>query len=436
MRIIHIVPGSGGGFYCQNCLRDLALVRALRRLGHDALVVPLYLPLFEAAPDPVPTAPVFFGAVNLYLRERLPWLRRAPAWVGRLLDAMPVLRYAARRARNTRARGLEELTLSMLRGEGGRQAAELDHLIRWLAGDGRPDLVHLSNGLLLGLAPRIRRDVGVPVLCTLQDEDQWIEPMRAPYRDQVWAALRDQARHIDRFVAVSGWYRNAMARRLEVPGETMPVVYVGLEPAGYEEAPMDFQPPVIGYLSRLCESLGFGILVDAFIRLHQEPRFRDLRLQATGGYTRDDRPFLRRIRRRLARHGLRNQVTLWPAFDLPQRQAFLRSLSVLSVPAPRGEAFGMFQIEALACGVPLVMPEAGAFPEIVRLTGGGLTCAAGDADSLAAALARLLDAPEHARALGRAGRAVVAERFTADRMARDMAVLYEQLAARSPEPHA
>jgi hypothetical protein len=42
MRIVQICPGSGDAFYCENCLRDAALVRALRTLGHDVVMVPLY----------------------------------------------------------------------------------------------------------------------------------------------------------------------------------------------------------------------------------------------------------------------------------------------------------------------------------------------------------------------------------------------------------
>jgi glycosyltransferase involved in cell wall biosynthesis len=421
MRILHIVPGSGGGFYCQNCLRDLALARALRRQGHDAIIVPLYLPMLDAETAAAPAGPVFFGAVNLYLRERLPWLRRAPAWIGRALNAAPVLRYAARKAGSTRARGLEELTLSMLRGEDGRQAAELQQLVDWLAREGRPDVVHLSNALLLGLARRVRREVGAPVVCSLQDEDQWIDPMQETYRERVWDAMREQAVHVARFLPVSHWYGERMRARLGIEAARLSVVYLGLDWDGYADSSAAPDAPVLGYLSRLCESLGFGLLAEAFIRLHREPRFRHLRLCATGGQTGDDRAFLARVWRDLDRHGLRDHVDIWPAFDLPRRQAFLRSLSLLSVPAPRGEAFGLFQLEALACGVPLVLPAAGAFPELLAATGGGITCAPDDVGSLATALARLLDDPEHARALGRAGQAAVRRRFTAERMAADLA---------------
>jgi len=78
MKIVHIVPGSGGTFYCQNCLRDNALVKALRAQGHDVVMVPLYLPMFADEPGISGEAPVFYGAISLYLRQRLPFCESLP----------------------------------------------------------------------------------------------------------------------------------------------------------------------------------------------------------------------------------------------------------------------------------------------------------------------------------------------------------------------
>jgi len=165
MKAVYIVPGSGGGFYCQNCLRDGALVQALRARGHDVILVPMYLPLFLDEADSATGVPVFYGAVSVYLKEKIPLLRRLPAGLLRWLDSRPMLEMAARRAGSTEAAGLEGLTLSVLRGEEGRQARELTELVDWLAAEVRPNVVHLSNGLLVGLAREIRQRLGAPVVC-------------------------------------------------------------------------------------------------------------------------------------------------------------------------------------------------------------------------------------------------------------------------------
>jgi glycosyltransferase involved in cell wall biosynthesis len=96
---------------------------------------------------------------------------------------------------------------------------------------------------------------------------------------------------------------------------------------------------------------------------------------------------------------------------------FLRGLSVFSVPAPYGEAFGLYVIEALAAGVPVVQPRQAAFPELVAATGGGTVCDPGDPKALADALETLLLDPKQAQALGEAGRRAVLEKFNALTMA-------------------
>ena len=428
MKIIHLIPGTGSGFYCQNCIRDIALVRALRRLGHDVVIVPLYLPISTDPADLAGATPVFFGAVGLYLRERLPFLRRSPNWVGRMLDSPRLLNWAARKAGSTRASGLEAMTLSMLRGEHGRQARELSELVAWLTREGRPDVVHLSNALLLGLAPRLQEALGAPVVCTLQDEDVWIAPMSPEVAQQIWDTMAEKARHVAVFTAVSQYYAERMAPRLRLAPGQMRTIHIGIDLGGCTSAPLTFNPPVIGYLSRLAESLGFGILIEAFLKLKSNPRLRDLRLRATGGQTADDRHFLQRLRARLVAAGCWQDLEILSDFGGEARLEFLRSLSVLSVPVPGGEAFGTYQIEAMACGVPVVQPRLGAFPEIINQTGGGILYEPNDPVHLAAALEELLLDPARARQYANAGRAAVFANFGVQLMAEKMSRLYAEFA--------
>jgi hypothetical protein len=156
MKIAHIIPGSGGSFYCGNCMRDSKYNRALKDLGHQVIKVPLYLPIFDDAHD-LDEVPVFYGAVNLYLKQQFPIFRHMPAFIEHALDSKSVLEMAARKAGSTRAKGLEGMTISMLLGEDGGQKIELERLVDWLANEAKPDVVHLSNALLLGLAHRIKQ---------------------------------------------------------------------------------------------------------------------------------------------------------------------------------------------------------------------------------------------------------------------------------------
>ena len=118
-------------------------------------------------------------------------------------------------------------------------------------------------------------------------------------------------------------------------------------------------------------------------------------------------------------------------FHSAQRRDFLRSISVLSTPAPHGEAFGIQLIDAMAQGVPVVQPNVGAYPEIIQATGGGVLYDQEDPHGLADALRSLLCDPEKARALGQNGRNAVRGQFNVDRVAREMTRIYELVIAQA-----
>ncbi len=427
MKVVQIVPGSGGTFYCQNCLRDGHLVRGLRGLGHEITVVPMYLPDQSGDADLSPDSPVFYGAVRMYLGEKLSLFRHLPGWAERLLDSRGLLDWAARRAGSTGADGLADMTLSVLAGENGRQAEELEKLVAWLRENERPDVVHLSNSLLLGLAGRIRAELGVPVVCSLQDEDFWVDAMNDDDSKRVWRAMGERAADVDAFVAVSRYYADRMAAQLELDPGKVHAVPVGIPLDGCEPAEEPPSPPAIGYLSRMSESLGLGLLVDAYLQLRKDPALAGLKLRATGGQVGDDLPFVRGLRARLAAEGAADDAEFPSEFDRDSRIEFLRSLSVLSVPVPGGEAFGMHGVEALAVGVPVVLPRAGAFGELIEATGGGLLCEPGDVSSLTEALRELLLDPARARDMGAQGRGAVQARFSTESAAREMTAFYESV---------
>ena len=427
MRIVHIVPGTGGTFYCQNCVRDNSLVQALRARGHDVIVLPLYLPLLADATDPTTDAPIFFGGINVYLQQRFEIFRKTPRWLDRLLDAKWMLRRAARREGTISAAKLGSMTLSMLEGPQGNQRKELDRLVAWARNQERPDVIHISNALLLGLVGELGRALEAPIVCSLQDEDTWLDAMEPPYNSRCWEAMAERASDVDAFVAVSEWYADQMTVRMGVPRDQIAVVPLAVDLDDVEPAPLPFEPPVIGYLSRMSESLGFGLLVDAFIELKQDPRLRDLRLKATGGMVGPDKTFVAGLRRKLKRHGMQGAAEFLPDFGQPERREFLRSISVLSVPTVRGAAFGGFILEALAFGVPVVQPSAGAFPELVKDTGGGLLYDLEEDNGLTKSLMKLLLDPVYSKELGQRGRARVIARYGIDRMVSDMLAVYRSL---------
>ena len=427
MKIVHIVPGSGGTFYCQNCMRDNELIKSLKTLGHEIYMVPMYLPISVDDHETEDDTPVFYGAINIYLKEKIPFYRHAPLWLEKLFDSQPFLKFAAKKSGSTRASGLEEMTISMLKGEEGRQATELDHLINFLKKEIKPDVVHLSNALLLGLARRLKNDLNTKVVCSLQDENEWIDPMTEEYQKKVWDLMADRAIDVDVFIAASNYYAEKTKEQLKIPDNKMSVVFGGINLDGYEVSSLPFDPPVLGYLCRMAEYFGLGIVVDAFLELKQKDQLKDLKLHLTGGYTGDDKLFVNDQLKKVKRSGFENDVKIFEEFNKENRINFLKSLTLLSVPVPTGEAFGAYQVEALAAGVPIVQPNIGGYPEFINNTKGGIVYEPNNSKHLANAIESLLNNPKKVEALGKAGRKVVLEKYSMVGMAKNIIKVYENI---------
>jgi glycosyltransferase involved in cell wall biosynthesis len=428
MNILQITPGAGR-MYCGNCVRDNALVAELRRLGHEALMVPLYLPLTLDEQDQSRGTPVFFGGVNVYLDQQWGWYRRwAPHWLRQWMGAPRLLRWASGRAAKTRAADVGELTVSMLRGETGNQARDLEELVGWLKGQARVDVVCLSNAMLLGLAQSLGRELDAPVICTLQGEDSFLDGLPPPQRDVAWEVLREQACAVDRFIAPSRYFAELMIRRMQLPPEKVRVVPNGISLAGFPSAPLPrpSSPPVVGYFARMCADKGLDILVDAFIALRRRGRVGEARLRIGGGCGPADEPLVRQLTDRLSRAGWGGAVEWVKNPDRAAKIALLRSLSLFSVPSRYGEAFGLYVVEALAAGVPVVLPRSAAFPELIELTGGGVLCEPENPLSLAEALERLILNEDRRRALAVAGHAVAHRDYGVGSMAANMLEVFRE----------
>ena len=441
MNIVQLTPGAGAMF-CGNCLRDNALVGALRALGHQVVMVPMYLPLTLDEPNESADIPIFFNGVNVYLEQKSSLFRHAPGWLHDLAASPRLLRWAAGRAAKTRAADLGDLTLSMLQGELGNQAREIEILLNWLKTQPRPDVICLSNAMLVGLGRRLKQGLGAPIVCTLQGEDTFLDGLPEPYRSTCWKTLGQRASELDLFIAPSQYFADRMRERLGLPADRVKVVYNGINLEGYQDhaatkspivqAPEDglrsnSAPPVLGFFARMCREKGLDTLVEAFIRIRESGRIPGLKLHVGGSCGPTDQALVDLLRERLRRASLDGDVSFFPNLDRAAKIAFLRSLSIFSVPAAYGEAFGLYIIEALAAGVPVVQPKTAAFPELVEATGGGVICPAGDVRGLASAIEELLLKPEHARALGASGRQSVMERFSAQAMTRALLAEFESL---------
>jgi glycosyltransferase involved in cell wall biosynthesis len=370
MKIAYLLPGSGGSFYCGNCTRDKFLTQSLKRIGNDILMIPMYLPL--TVDDCEADSPIFYGAVNIYLEQISPIFKFLPQWAKKLLDSEKILRFAARQSGSTSASGNEAMTISMLKGEHGKQAHDLDILINWLKEHEKPDVVHLSNALLSGLAAKLKKELGCKVICTLQDEDEWVDEMREPYCTETWKIISENAEHVDSFIAVSQYYANLMHTKLTIPSEKIKVVYnsLGEDLIRKNQHSTDFH--TIGYMSKISSHFGADILFEAFAELKKESQFKSLKLKYTGGYTDDYKKIISKINRKAKLLNIENDIEFFEDLSYEGKKNFLDSISLFCVPSRRKEAFGMHILEAFAAEVPVVMPEIGAYPELIEKSKAGL----------------------------------------------------------------
>lgn len=424
MNIVHIIPGSGGSFYCGNCLRDSKFFDAIRAQGHDAIKVPMYLPLFSNDDANNGDVPVFYGAISIYLKQLFPIFRHAPNWVDRLLNSKSMLSFAARMANSTRATGLEEMTISMLMGEHGKQKEELEKMVNWLEMHYKADVIHISNALLLGLAHKLKERLGVPVICSLQDEDVWVDVMRPDMATRVWELMRQKAVDIDMFVSVSNYYTQFMKEKLDLPDDKITTLHLGVDPKDYSYKNAVGKERNIGFLSRMCFENGLDILIDAFLLVKNNPGFEDVRLLLTGGHTPDDNRFIKEQKQKIQRAGHSASVEFMEDFSADTRMAYFDRIMLLSVPVRKGEAFGIYLTEAMASGVPIVQPALGAFPEIVAQSGGGIVVTENTPRALSEAIIKLLSDSIKLEALSNNARKSVEESFNIHLLAKEMTSVY------------
>jgi glycosyltransferase involved in cell wall biosynthesis len=425
MRIAHITAGAGH-MYCGSCLRDNVLAAALLDAGHDVVLIPTYTPTRPEGRN-VSLHRVFMGGINVFLQEHLPFFRRTPRFLNRLLDAAPLLRLATSRGISVDPHQLGRLTVSMLRGADGAQHRPVLELIRFLADDLSPEVVNIPNSLLIALAPAIKRELGVPVVCTLQGEDGFLEDLGQPYREDALRLIREHAAAVDAFAAVSEYGADKMSEYLGIERSRVHVVPVGIDFDGHARAGLDGEPFTIGYLARIAPEKGLHVLCEVYRRLRATPGCPPTRLLVAGYLAPEHKSYLEGIRGQMEAWGLGGHLDYRGELDRAHKLAFLQGLSVLSVPSPKPTQKGQFVLEAMASGVPVVQPRLGAYPEVVESTGGGILTEPGDLDGLAIALLALAESVERRKQLGAAAYDGVRARYGVPQMVARVMQLYGSL---------
>ena len=231
----------------------------------------------------------------------------------------------------------------------------------------------------------------------------------------------------DALVATSTFYADYMSGYLNVPREKIHVVKLGLnlEGHGVDEISRNSERLTIGYLARICPEKGLHILLDAFAKIRKEHTDLNVCLKAAGYLGARDEAYLAELQEKARGLGLEEDFEYIGEVSRDEKINFLQSLDVFSVPTPYKEPKGLFLLEAMANRVPVIQPEHGSFPEILKATGGGIYTEPGNSDALADALVELLRDPERCRKIGEKGARGVLEHYTSEHMAAASETLYQ-----------
>ena len=435
MKVVLLTPGTGN-FYCGSSIRDWNLACGLHDQGCDVRFVPLYLPMVhDGDSDRAIEAALFAGGINVFLQHKIKLFRNLPRSFLSPLDHPAILRLASRFMGLTRIRDLGTMSLDAYACLDGNQRREWQHLLDWMATQ-RPDVIVLSNGLLCGLAPAIKQTLKSRprIVCTLQGEDSFLNSLPEPWKSKCWEAFRACASSVDDLVAVSNFYKHHMADALRIPTSRIETIYPGIDTARYPERSEQPQIPTIGFLAKLCHGKGLASLVEAFILLVKRGRIPGVQLHLAGTATSADNALLQQISNQLRENKLEQRVSIQRNLSFNEKIRFLHGLSVLSVPTTYDEAFGLYTAEAMACGIPVIQPERGAFPEILSLTRAGILTPPNDTSALAIGLEDLLANRSRQAELSRKARTAAVRFFSTGTMTDKFLAMVEKFPSATQSP--
>jgi len=428
MKILSITAGAAG-MYCGSCARDNSLAAELLSRGHDVTLVPVYTPTRTDEPN-LSRDRVLFSGISVCLQQSAGIFRKTPRFLDGLWDSPWFIQKFAGRSVSVNPRMLGDLTISMLRGEEGLLKKEYGKLLDWVAAEPLPDVINLPNSLLIALAEPLRKRFQRPIFCTLQGEELFLNGLEPAFRDQALDLIRRQVRHVDRFIAVSDFCARFMSEFLAIPAEKMAVVPLGISLAGYESsrpARPDNGEFRVGYFARIAPEKGLHLLADAYSRFRKKIGPARARLEAAGSLLPDQKAYLETVRRQIQQAGLADEFSYRGTLDRDKKLAFLRSLDVLCVPATHDEPKGLFVLEAMAAGTPVVQPRRGAFTEMIEKTGGGLLVEPDNPESVAEGLFTLWQDRALLATLGRRASEGVRAHYTVAYSADRLLAVYDDL---------
>jgi glycosyltransferase involved in cell wall biosynthesis len=425
VKITYITAGAGG-MYCGSCIRDNALAAGLAGRGQDVTLLPLYTPT-RTDEENVSQHRLFFSGISVYLEQYVSLFRKTPWLIDRLWES-PWLMRAVSGLVQTQPEQLGALTVSMLEGTHGHQRKEVDKLVHWLRNQPRPDVLDISNSMLIAIAGPLKEALGCPIACTLQGENVFIEGLLEPYRSRARELIRSHLSQVDAFVAVSDYYAGHMSRYLGIPGAKMHVVPLGVSVDRFTPVPTPESAPfTIGFLGKIIPEKGLHLLCKAYRDLRERGALEGCRVEVAGYLGPEYTSYWQSIEREVKTWGLADEIHYRGELDLDEKVVFLQALDLYVVPATYDDPKGIALLEAMACGVPVLAPRRGTYTELLERTGGGVLVEPENLAALEETLQRLAGDRARLVELGQCGADGVRAHYSTGEMTTRALDVYERL---------
>jgi glycogen(starch) synthase len=297
------------------------------------------------------------------------------------------------------------------------------------------DVIHAHDWLVTHTAVTLKEHLDLPLVATIHATEAgrhqgWLpgEMNKAIHSVEWW--LGSEA---CRVLVCSRYMRWEVTRLLELPAERVAVVPNGVDMTRWHAAPKQVtaarsrfaaEGPLIGYAGRLVYEKGVQDLIAAVPQLRAQ--HAGLRVVIAG-----DGPYRSELYEEVRRHKLHRAVSFTGFLGDGELPALMAATDALVVPSIY-EPFGMVALEGASAGAPLAVSTSGGLAEIVEPGVTGVTFPARNPDALAGAVSALLEDDVFTRRVAKQARAMVAERYGWDTVARRTAEVYATAAREAP----
>jgi glycosyltransferase involved in cell wall biosynthesis len=298
--------------------------------------------------------------------------------------------------------------------------------------------------MIAGSAELLKQHLPARIVVILQGDDLFLNSLDARHKRQALEEIHRIDRSVDRYLCHSRFYADRMAALLGVDRAKIRIVPLGIEvrdlladDGSRAATARPTRPPTVGYLARLAPEKGLHLACEAVLALRNQPTTATTRLCVAGWRGESHRAYADEAMRRLTSLGA-NAVEYRGEVTRDQKRQFLADIDVLCVPSPYEEPKGLYVLEAMTAGVPVVSPRHGAFPEVIEETRGGRLFEPNNVADLTDVLGQLLCNHELRREIGQQGRQAVLAARTAEHYAQrvwhEFVALWDATNSNSPGP--